>query len=89
MRAERLGSASSERGRRCKEPTLPPLRCIPGFSLYFRVVLVLSIAVLVLVLDCRFRYRIGPSNQPRQHRNDAIERAFQFGLPIFVKTAGR
>ncbi len=40
------------------------------------LVLVVSIAVLVLVLDRSLRYRISPLDQPSQHRNDP----FQVGL---------
>ena len=46
---------------------------IPGLKLVAMVVLVLSIAVLVLVLDSILRYSGGSLDQSSQHRYDPLQ----------------
>jgi hypothetical protein len=49
-----------------------------GLGIFF--VLVLSIAVLVLVLECVFGNPMRPLDQPSEHRHDPFQ--FRFALPV-------
>ena len=57
---------------------------IPDLKLVARVVLVLSIAVLVLVLDSILRYSGGSLDQSSQHRYDPLQIAFAASIGFIV-----